>query len=70
MRDKPVTDLKPSQDDAAPGSPGHPDHEEWLIDESIKETFPASDPIAPATEPEDKPHRGRRDSRGISGTSS
>lgn len=23
-------------------------HEEWIIDESIEETFPASDPISPA----------------------
>jgi hypothetical protein len=40
--------------------PGHPAHEEWLIDESIEETFPASDPIAPATEPEEKPRKGKR----------
>jgi hypothetical protein len=25
-----------------------PTHEEWLLDESLAETFPASDPIAPA----------------------
>ena len=30
------------------------DHEEWLLDESLIETFPASDPIAPALPPEDK----------------
>ena len=23
-------------------------HEEWLLDEALKETFPASDPISPA----------------------
>jgi len=24
-------------------------HEEWLLDEALSETFPASDPIAPAS---------------------
>ena len=32
---------------------GDYDHEEWLLDESLLETFPASDPIAPALPPED-----------------
>jgi hypothetical protein len=59
MRDKPIPNPKPPEADPASRSPGHPGHEEWLIDESIEETFPASDPIAPATEPEDKP-RARR----------
>jgi starvation-inducible DNA-binding protein len=27
------------------------DHAEWLLDESLRETFPASDPISPATQP-------------------
>jgi hypothetical protein len=27
--------------------PGAPGHDEWLIDESIAESFPASDPPAP-----------------------
>jgi len=26
-----------------------PDHDEWLLDEALTETFPASDPIRPAT---------------------
>jgi len=26
-------------------------HDEWLLDESLSETFPASDPIAPASSP-------------------
>ena len=30
------------------------DHEEWLLDEALVETFPASDPIAPAQLPEDE----------------
>ena len=25
----------------------HTAHEEWLLDEAIKETFPASDPVSP-----------------------
>jgi hypothetical protein len=28
--------------------PGTPEHEEWLLDEAVEETFPASDPPAPA----------------------
>ena len=31
-------------------------HEEWLLDEALKETFPASDPISPA---EPAPSEGR-----------
>ena len=26
----------------------HEGHQEWLLDESLAETFPASDPISPA----------------------
>lgn len=34
---------------AAPGAdPQSPSHDDWLLDESLAETFPASDPIAPA----------------------
>ena len=29
-------------------------HDEWLLDESLRETFPASDPISPAITPETK----------------
>lgn len=28
-------------------TPADADHDEWLIDESIEETFPASDPTLP-----------------------
>jgi hypothetical protein len=31
----------------APFAPDTARHNEWLIDEAIKETFPASDPISP-----------------------
>jgi hypothetical protein len=33
---------------AEPSAPGQPNHDEWLLDESVEETFPASDPAAPA----------------------
>ena len=45
-----------SSDSAAPDMPAGPDaqdthseqHEDWLLDEALLETFPASDPISPA----------------------
>ena len=43
-------------------SPRHPAHEEWRLDEGIDETFPASDPVAPA-QPH-APSRPRGDPRG------
>lgn len=30
-----------------PSAPGEENHDEWLIDEAIEETFPASDPVLP-----------------------
>jgi hypothetical protein len=33
---------------AAPVKPGQPGHDEWLLDESVEESFPASDPVSPA----------------------
>lgn len=39
-----TTDARPSAQPAKPG------HDEWLLDEALRETFPASDPIAPATQ--------------------
>jgi hypothetical protein len=38
--------------------PGTPEHEEWLIDEAVAESFPASDPPAPAL-PGGKPKKGK-----------
>ena len=35
-------------------APGTPEHEEWLLDEAVDESFPASDPPAPA-QPHKKP---------------
>jgi hypothetical protein len=44
-------------DEAAPqpgtdATPRENGHDEWLLDESLGETFPASDPISPAITPE------------------
>ncbi|MGQ0750736.1 MAG: hypothetical protein ACT4PS_09405 [Betaproteobacteria bacterium] len=30
-----------------PSAPGSDGHDDWLLDESIEETFPASDPMLP-----------------------
>ena len=38
---------KPEATSQMPSAPGAKDHDEWLIDESIEETFPASDPTLP-----------------------
>ncbi|HWA13446.1 MAG TPA: hypothetical protein VHA15_10170 [Burkholderiales bacterium] len=46
MPDKPAhSTLQPKTGATKPGAPGH---DEWLIDEAVEETFPASDPIAPS----------------------
>lgn len=34
--------------DHSPANPGEPGHDEWLIDESLEETFPASDATLPS----------------------
>jgi hypothetical protein len=31
---------------AATVAPGQPGHDEWLLDESVEESFPASDPVS------------------------
>lgn len=41
-------------DDSAPGAAAH---DEWLLDESLGETFPASDPISPGVAP--NPGKGK-----------
>ena len=33
----------------APSDVQSPAHDEWLLDEALAETFPASDPISPAS---------------------
>jgi len=51
---QPMTD-KPTGDPGGAANPQAPEHEDWLLDESLRETFPASDPISPSA---DKPGRG------------
>ena len=33
---------------AEPPAPGQPNHDESMLDESIEESFPASDPVTPS----------------------
>lgn len=48
MRHKPDVAVPDQDDTRAPVLPGTPGHDEWLIDESIEESFPASDPSSPS----------------------
>jgi hypothetical protein len=42
--------MEPDSAPPIPGAePASPRHDEWLLDEALDETFPASDPISPAT---------------------
>jgi len=50
------TPRKPVEGQDPASKPGAPGHDEWLVDESIDETFPASDPIAPSHS-EDAPRK-------------
>ena len=40
----------PADPAAAPANEpvGAPEHDQWLLDEALAETFPASDPISPS----------------------
>jgi starvation-inducible DNA-binding protein len=38
-------------EEGASAQPAEPGHADWLLDESLRETFPASDPISPAAQP-------------------
>ena len=42
-----LPDLSAAENGPA-ARPDSPDHDEWLMDEAIKETFPASDPPSPS----------------------
>jgi hypothetical protein len=47
----PMAKRNPSKEKtrgAGPSVPGQPNHDEWLLDESVEESFPASDPATPA----------------------
>ncbi len=49
----PAKDLKVTSSDLP--QPHTPEHDEWLLDEALGETFPASDPIAvPSDSPDPK----------------
>lgn len=59
---KPITPAQPDGvasplDDATLPSSSHDD---WLLDESLAETFPASDPITPASSPKPNDAQVRR----------
>jgi len=43
----PKRDATKARTPAPPVKPGQPNHDEWLLDESVEESFPASDPAAP-----------------------
>jgi uncharacterized membrane protein len=49
---EPGSQLEASKQE--PSAPGQKGHEQWRLDESIEETFPASDPTSPA-QPGNKP---------------
>ncbi len=38
----------PKENTPRAANPGEPNHDEWLLDESVEESFPASDPATPA----------------------
>jgi hypothetical protein len=49
MREHPIYPEQPSPDDEKPAAiPGSPGHDEWILDEAIEATFPASDPVSAA----------------------
>jgi hypothetical protein len=45
MADKPHPTMSRKPRKPMP-PPGTPEHEEWMLDEAVEETFPASDPPA------------------------
>lgn len=47
MRKAPIYPDRPPPDHEKPAAlPGAPGHDEWILDEAIEETFPASDPVS------------------------
>ncbi len=53
MKEKPVLKRKRASDQIPAAKPGAPGHDEWLVDEAVEESFPASDPAAPLHPGED-----------------
>jgi hypothetical protein len=56
---RPIRPAEPSAADEAAPQPKTDAtrasrHDEWLLDEALRETFPASDPISPAITPAPK----------------
>ncbi|HZR69179.1 MAG TPA: hypothetical protein VFB01_08995 [Burkholderiales bacterium] len=47
MAKRKQTDTKTTRG-AEPPAPGQPNHDEWMLDEAVEESFPASDPATPA----------------------
>ena len=49
MSKKPIYPEQPAPDHGGPAAiPGAPGHDEWVLDEAIEESFPASDPSSPS----------------------
>ncbi|HVE55062.1 MAG TPA: hypothetical protein VNB23_16885 [Ramlibacter sp.] len=46
---QPRTD-KPTGEPTADADPRAKEHDDWLLDEALRETFPASDPISPGSQ--------------------
>jgi hypothetical protein len=49
VKERPARPTALETGEAAAARPGASRHDEWLLDEALLETFPASDPIAPAS---------------------
>jgi hypothetical protein len=48
MTEKPIYLEQAAQEHDEPAAlPGAAGHDEWILDEAIEETFPASDPTSP-----------------------
>ena len=48
MNQKPIYPEQRAPERRGPAAiPGAPGHDEWILDEAIEETFPASDPPTP-----------------------
>jgi hypothetical protein len=47
-RDRGTKSGKNTEKQVLPAQPGQPNHDEWLLDEAIEESFPGSDVPSPA----------------------
>ncbi|MDQ6638199.1 MAG: hypothetical protein M3Z15_00845 [Pseudomonadota bacterium] len=55
------TQVGPGEADEVGRDIASPSHDQWLLDEALAETFPASDPISPSTEKRNQEERSRGD---------